>query len=104
MLVHLPSSLQTLLLLVRHQSLTGTRAQLSVKLSDIEPFLFQDGLSLPNLVTAPIHRASNCSGRVLLTAWRLGLLRLVAGVEYLFSLVLPLRLLRLRRLPLLQRL
>jgi hypothetical protein len=103
LLVHLASSLQTLLLLVRHQSLTGTRPQLSVKLSDIEAFLFQDGLSLPNLVTAQINRASDCSGRVLLTAWRLGLLRLVLALS-LLSFVLPLRLLRLRCLPLLQRL
>jgi hypothetical protein len=103
LLVHLASSLQPLLSLVRHQSLSGTRPQLSVKISDIEPLLFQDNLSLPNLVPAQIHRGSNCSGRVLLTSWRLGLLRLVLALS-LLRLVLPLRLLRLRRLPLLQRL
>ena len=102
MLVHLPSSLQTLLLLVRHQSLTGTRAQLSVKLPTSNPFC--SGWSeLAEFGHGSIHRASNCSGRVLLTAWRLGLLRLVLASS-LLSLVLPLRLLRLRRLPLLQRL
>jgi len=80
LLVHLPSSLQALLLLVGHQSLTGTRSQLSVKISDIETFLFQDYLSLANLVTAEIHYAS---ARVLLASCRLGLSSLIGSLTLL---------------------
>jgi hypothetical protein len=83
LLVHLPSSLQALLLLVGHQSLTGTRSQLSVKISDIETFLFQDYLSLANLVTAEIHCASGRSARVLLASCRLGLPSLVGSLTLL---------------------
>lgn len=80
LLVHLPSSLQALLLLVGHQSLTGTRSQLSVKISDIETFLFQDYLSLANLVTAEVH---NASARVLLASCRLGLSSLIGSLTLL---------------------
>jgi hypothetical protein len=78
-LIDLPGSLQPLLLLERDQRLPGTRPHDSVGKADVEAFLFQDHLRLPNLLPAehcPTSR-SDTGLLVLLRLLSLVLLRLV---------------------------